>query len=62
MISIGQMVRVLNSDNVCRLESWERDAIHMIHSKSVNGLRQNLLDLRECQLIITIFNRVYQNA
>jgi len=59
MITVSQMVRALNSDQHCKLASWEREAIHWAHVRSCHGLKPYHLTLRECQLIMTIFNREY---
>lgn len=60
-ISVSQMVRALNAERG-GMASWERDAVSLAHVQSCHGLKPHHLNLRQVQLIQTIFNRIYQHA
>lgn len=60
-VSVSQMVRALNAERT-GLASWEREAIHLCHAHSCHGLKPWCLNTRQVELIVTIFNRVYQNV
>lgn len=57
-VTVSQMVRALNVERT-GLASWERDAVQRAHTQSCHGLKPYHLTLRQCELIITIFNRIY---
>ncbi len=61
IVSVGQMVQALSLERT-GLASWERDAISRCHAQSCYGLKPWCLNQRQCELIVTIFNRVYQNV
>lgn len=58
-ISVSQMVRALNNERT-GMASWEREAVHVAHTQSCHGLKPWCLSLRQCELILTIFNRIYK--
>lgn len=58
-ITVGQMVQALNVERT-GLASWERSAIEKAHIQSCHGLKPYHLTLRQCELILTIFNRIYK--
>lgn len=58
-ITVGQMVQALNVERT-GLASWERSAIEQAHMQSCHGLKPWCLSLRQCELILTIFNRIYK--
>lgn len=60
-VTVGQMVRVLNTEPQ-GLASWEAEAVHCIHKESHHGLRPYLLNLRQVELINTLFHRLYHAA
>jgi len=60
-VTVGQMVRVLNTEPH-GLASWEADAVRRMHQESHHGLRPWLLNLRQVELVNTIFHRLYHAA
>lgn len=59
LISVSQMVRALNAERG-GMASWERDAIQRAHAQSCHGLKPYHLTQRQVELIVVIFNRIYQ--
>lgn len=57
-VSVSQMVRALKAERT-GIASWERDAIERAHTQSCFGLKPYHLTLRQVELIVVIFNRVY---
>lgn len=55
---LGQMVRVLNA-SPSGMHSWEAEMVQRAHQESCNGFRPQRLSLRQVELILTIFNRIY---
>jgi len=57
-VTVSQMVRALSNERT-GMASWEREAVHVAHTKSCHGLKPYHLTLRQVELIVTIFNRIY---
>jgi len=55
---LGQMVRVLNA-SPAGMHSWEAEMVSKAHKESCCGFRPNRLSLRQVELILTIFTRIY---
>jgi hypothetical protein len=58
-VSVSQMVRALSNERT-GMASWEREAVHVAHTQSCHGLKPYHLTQRQCELILTIFNRIYK--
>ena len=57
-ISVSQMVRALHIERAGQA-SWEQDAITQCFKDSHCGIKTYRLSLRQCELVSTIFHRIY---